>query len=241
MDRMRADLIRRARLERVADLEQGRVETERPSQHPEMGEHSRDIPRRFSSRRSRLSWLFASGAQPEPPMDEVVDDLYVASPKSPGFNLGTSGVPLAHRDMPNLDRTWTVENPDLRQHPAMARSPSLTGTAWGFHPDPDMPLPPQPTAMPSLPLETSAFDASDPADIHLARLAEEGRRRRHAKKRSRDERRPSHTSRRKPPRRFMLCIPWVKSRRVRSHIVLSSVSGLFLFCLLATCTCLDAS
>ncbi|KAB5571779.1 hypothetical protein GE09DRAFT_642293 [Coniochaeta sp. 2T2.1] len=95
---------------------------------------------------------------------------------------------------------------------------------------------------------------SDPDEEQLAALAEDGRRRRQHRRggssgsnRSRDEgsnetrsdrrRRRRHRDcdrrdRGPPPKHFMFCFPWIKSRRIRSQILRCFVSGLFLTLLL---------
>ncbi|KAI1340148.1 hypothetical protein F5Y15DRAFT_49820 [Xylariaceae sp. FL0016] len=70
------------------------------------------------------------------------------------------------------------------------------------------------------------FRGTDPAELHLADLAERGRRRRHGSDGSRGQRR-------EPPKRFLFCFPWIKSKRVRGQILRCFVSGLFLFLMLA--------
>lgn len=40
---------------------------------------------------------------------------------------------------------------------------------------------------------------------------------------------------REPPKRFLFCIPWIRSRKTRSQIVQCFVSGLFLILLTTVC------
>ena len=42
---------------------------------------------------------------------------------------------------------------------------------------------------------------------------------------------------RRPPKNFLFCFPWIKSRRIRSQILRAFVSGLFLTLTLAVCKC----
>jgi hypothetical protein len=42
-------------------------------------------------------------------------------------------------------------------------------------------------------------------------------------------------ARREPPKRFLLCFPWVKSVQTRKHVLQCFVSGIFLALLLAIC------
>lgn len=94
---------------------------------------------------------------------------------------------------------------------------------------------------------------SDPEEGQLAALAEDGRRRRRHRRggsggSSRDggsaetgdgsttrQRRHSGLERGPPPKHFLFCFPWIKSRRIRSQILRCFVSGLFLALLLAIC------
>lgn len=102
------------------------------------------------------------------------------------------------------------------------------------------------------------FRATDPAEAQLAEMAEDGRRRRQRggsdrgrRRQRRDEagRRPRRRQQRmgaapdaeddaplrKPPKHFLFCLPWVKSRKIRSQIVQSFVSGMFLVLLASVC------
>lgn len=107
------------------------------------------------------------------------------------------------------------------------------------------------------------FRAADPAEAHLAEMAEDGRRRRQQSGSGRGPRHrgghgaPSReasgrrdrnrqhaqagqaserdTSLRKPPKHFLFCFPWIKSRKVRSQILQCFVSGIFLVLLISVC------
>lgn len=99
---------------------------------------------------------------------------------------------------------------------------------------------------------------SDPEEGQLAALAEDGRRRRQHRRggsgdggsadevggggggggRTRQRRHGERESaeRRQPPKHFLFCFPWIKSRELRSQILRCFVSGMFLTLLLAICT-----
>ncbi|GAP83253.1 hypothetical protein SAMD00023353_0402730 [Rosellinia necatrix] len=78
----------------------------------------------------------------------------------------------------------------------------------------------------------SIFNGSSPAELHLANTAESGRQQRQAHH-SRDRSGSSRTARRKePPKKFLFCFPWVRSRRARSLILRCFVSGVFLISML---------
>ncbi|KAK5628756.1 hypothetical protein RRF57_004471 [Xylaria bambusicola] len=72
-------------------------------------------------------------------------------------------------------------------------------------------------------IRRSRFSGSDPAELHLVGLAEDGRRRRRAQERLR---------RKEPPKKFLFCFPWVKSRQARALILRCFVSGAFLISML---------
>jgi len=102
---------------------------------------------------------------------------------------------------------------------------------------------------------------SDPEEGQLAALAEEGRRRRRhrrggsggsmddespaveagSERRGRRRRHRRHRDREgterggPPPKHFLFCFPWIKSRRIRSQILRCFVSGIFLTLLLTVC------
>jgi hypothetical protein len=81
----------------------------------------------------------------------------------------------------------------------------------------------------------SRFEGSDPAELHLVDVAESGRwRQRRAQRRANLE---GSLGRRKkePPKRFLFCFPWVKSRRARVLILRCFVSGAFLISMLTIC------
>ncbi|KAI0427650.1 hypothetical protein F5Y09DRAFT_25288 [Xylaria sp. FL1042] len=73
----------------------------------------------------------------------------------------------------------------------------------------------------------SRFGGSDPAELHLLELAEDGGRQ-HVHHPGRSPRR----QRKEPPKRFLFCFPWVKSRRARALILRCFVSGVFLISML---------
>lgn len=96
------------------------------------------------------------------------------------------------------------------------------------------------------------FTAADPAEAQLAEMAADGRRRRarsgsDRRGRGQNDRRSrrQHTGDtqvseddappRKAPKHFLFCFPWIKSRKTRSQIVQSFVSGMFLVLLTSVC------
>ncbi|ORY54961.1 uncharacterized protein BCR38DRAFT_462129 [Pseudomassariella vexata] len=67
--------------------------------------------------------------------------------------------------------------------------------------------------------------------MHLADLAETGRRRR-ARGHSDGSRRSGRRDGTEKPKRFLFCFPWIKSRRTRTQVLRCFVSGIFLTLLL---------
>ena len=102
------------------------------------------------------------------------------------------------------------------------------------------------------------FEGPDPAELHLAALADSGRRRRERHERRHGERRrqgrydgdeyrrgrdrdrsddADDDGEESHPRNFLFCCPWVHSRRLRHQILKCFVSGLFMVAMLSVCTC----
>ncbi|KAK4098402.1 hypothetical protein N658DRAFT_222188 [Parathielavia hyrcaniae] len=78
----------------------------------------------------------------------------------------------------------------------------------------------------------------DRSGSHRSRDGESRSERRERRRRREGERGSrTRTKERRPPKNFLFCFPWVKSRRIRSHILRCFVSGLFLALTLAICKC----
>ncbi|KAI0474352.1 hypothetical protein F4859DRAFT_87562 [Xylaria cf. heliscus] len=73
----------------------------------------------------------------------------------------------------------------------------------------------------------STFNGSGLAELHLADRTEDGRRRQRNNSSSSRRHQP-----REPPKRFLFCFPWVKSRQTRLLILRCFVSGIFLITML---------
>jgi hypothetical protein len=80
----------------------------------------------------------------------------------------------------------------------------------------------------------SIFNGSGPADLHLADLVETGPRQ-PAHQRRDNSSRSRRRQKKDPPKNFLFCFPWVKSRRARALILRCFVSGTFLISMLAVC------
>lgn len=252
MDSFRVNLRRGPPDNAVDDLERQQPEViETPRQ--EMAERTPNgsfLPRFAGFRRPTIpSFLSRSStgttnrlhrhSQPMPrPTSSYYSDDEVDSPKTPLFNLGMPTMPSTRLHLPHLTRTWTQGS---------SGPPSRPGTSRGER----FPVVTEP--VPAVPAEhvrvrghghsesRTRFDGADPAELHLASLADDGRRRRRNRSGSDDRtrdperrhrRRHRHRHRerehRPPPKHFLFCFPWIKSRRIRSQILRCFVSGLFL-------------
>ena len=259
MDSFRVNLRRGPPDNAVDDLERQQPEViETPRQ--EMAERTPNgsfLPRFAGFRRPTIpSFLSRSStgttnrlhrhSQPMPrPTSSYYSDDEVDSPKTPLFNLGMPTMPSTRLHLPHLTRTWTQGS---------SGPPSRPGTSRGER----FPVVTEP--VPAVPAEhvrvrghghsesRTRFDGADPAELHLASLADDGRRRRRNRSGSDDRtrdperrhrRRHRHRHRerdhRPPPKHFLFCFPWIKSRRIRSQILRCFVSGLFLTLLLSVC------
>ncbi|KAJ0162735.1 U5 small nuclear ribonucleoprotein 40 kDa protein [Colletotrichum tanaceti] len=154
------------------------------------------------------------------------------------FAPGTE--PIGTRlNSPHLTRTWTSgsNGPDLRPSSTQQHlnrevdevSPESAILRAGGPPTAPVTIP-APVARVSRSETTGRtrrFTSPDPAEMHLAQMVQEGRRRRRrANRRQQQDNDEGH------PKRFLLCIPWPKSRRMRSQILRCFILGFFLALLL---------
>ncbi|KAK2043222.1 hypothetical protein LZ31DRAFT_468696 [Colletotrichum somersetense] len=198
-----------------------------------MEEESRPRLRRLPGTRPSLS----SRRRPDNGVQRLGDEES-GQPKTPRFNLGLPALPGTRLHLPHLTRTWTAgsNGPDSRPN-SIQRLPNQGNETSA---DPSLPrtggAPAAPVAMPAPVARVSRsestgrrrmFSGPDPAEMHLAQMAQDGRRRRrHAHRRQHVNHDERH------PKRFLLCIPWPKSRRMRSQILRCFISGFFLTLLL---------
>ncbi|KAI1372557.1 hypothetical protein F4677DRAFT_462883 [Hypoxylon crocopeplum] len=224
MDFIRTNVLRRSQ------LSEGHPQDVEQQRQPEMGEQRNPRTRRFSRSRPPLHTLFtgrlrAGGQSPRVDGDRPEDD----SPKTPRFNLGLPNLPSTRLHLPNLTRTWTRGS-------SGPTSPSQTeGPSEPFPRPSSSETQPQPSLVVSEPVAShgsddsggndmgrSRFRGADPAETHLADAVDRRRRRHRSRRHTDDER----------PKRFLFCFPWVKSRRIRSHILRCFVSGILLMLML---------
>ncbi|KAI0439338.1 hypothetical protein F4803DRAFT_49851 [Xylaria telfairii] len=187
---------------------------------PGVEEQTRDSSRLFSNGRPTMPRLFARrlslGARAPPNQVDFEDD----GPKSPNPNgLSRSRI----QDTPNPP---SLENgrPDSEAPSQPSRSRAQTQR---------FPILTRPRAVRTngggseRNVRRSTFNGSGLAELHLADLGENGRRRH--RDNSGSSRRRQH---KEPPKRFLFCFPWVQSRQARLLILRCFVSGIFLISML---------
>ncbi|KAK2001569.1 hypothetical protein LX36DRAFT_667856 [Colletotrichum falcatum] len=227
------DFLRRGLSSHREDTEQRALAG--PSTQPEMEEGSQTRSRRLPGTRPSLF----SRRHPSNGTQRLGDEES-GTPKTPRFNLGLPALPGTRLNLPHLTRTWTVGSNGPNSRPNSIHRPPNRGNEAST----ELPLPrtvgapTAPVAMPAPVVRVSRsesvggrrrFTGPDPAEMHLAQMAQDGRRRRR-----RADRRQHANHDERHPKRFLLCIPWPKSRRMRSQILRCFVSGSFLLLLLAT-------
>lgn len=230
------EFLRRGRSSHGGGIEQQALAG--PSTQPEMEEGTRPRPRRLPGTRPSLSSRHRIGNGMQRLDGEESD-----TPKTPRFSLGLPTLPGTRLNLPHLTRTWTggSNSPDSRpssnqQHLNQVDevSPESAIPRAGGPPTAPVTIPaPVARAFRSESTgRTRRFTGPDPAEMHLAQMAQEGRRRRRrANRRQQQDNDEGH------PKRFLLCIPWPKSRRMRSQILRCFISGFFLSLLLVVCKC----
>jgi hypothetical protein len=208
MERLRLDLIRRARAEREGQ------EEHRADNSSSQAERERDLesnqPTPARAPRRTFGLLNLLGRRASRPVGAAEQTSEVETPKSPEFGPErTFGFPSLGQLLSNGQHTETGAQELTPPPPTRSRETERANA--------------------------SRIDSPDPADVHLAQLAEDGRRRR----RNRQNRQGSQDegNRHRKPKRFLGCLPWVPSRRIRSLILRCLVSGLFFGILLAVCKC----
>lgn len=211
----------------------------------------------FRSRRPVSSNYSGDGLPP----DTVINSGALETPKTPEFRIGVQDLPSTRLHLPSLERTWTVgsngppSRPATRgdaagvQEPAPAvvrsgsgRSSRGTGeerSGGRRH-------------------RRHRRDGSGSGGSRRHRGAgsssqesgsgsreggdREERRRRRRRRRDREGSQEGATStssssreRGPPPKNFLFCFPWIKSRRIRKQILRCFISGMFLTLILTIC------
>lgn len=178
---------------------------------------SRPVPSRLQNVRVGINQLFTGRSRVGLPRSHSPE-----SPKTPRLALGLQNLPSTRINIPYLNRTSsTSSDRSTRPNTAAPRSirnplaPFITrpitprGLREGARDSPNTTVPP--------PVQRSSgrrFVGVDPAELHLAELAQVGRRRRRQKSRARH---------RDSERR---CGPKIKNRKIRQKILSCFVSGI---------------
>ncbi|KAI0857055.1 hypothetical protein F4860DRAFT_371117 [Xylaria cubensis] len=205
---------------------QAREEGPQPGQQtPSEMEEQQSGSRLLSNGRPTIPGLFARlsslGARAPPNAGESEDDGY----KSQNRFDPSSVVGSRIQDIPNQpSRENGTDNSETLSQPSRARTrtqrfPILTRPREARTTN---------RGEPERNVRRSTFDGAGLAELRLADLAREQRRRQ--RNNSGNSRRRQH---KEPPKRFLFCFPWVKSRRARLLILRCFVSGLFLITMLA--------
>ncbi|KAN0112887.1 hypothetical protein V8E51_005838 [Hyaloscypha variabilis] len=187
---------------------------------PSMAAHpSRPVPSRLQNVRVGINQLFTGRSRVGLSRSQSPE-----SPKTPRLALGLQNLPSTRIHIPYLTRTSSTSSDRSTRPPTTlprsARNPlspfssrPRTSGAWQQEPEdfPDTATPP-----PARRSSGRRFVGVDPAELHLAELAQVGRRRRRQKSRARHR----HAERR--------CGPKIKNRKIRQKILSCFVSGIFL-------------
>ena len=144
------------------------------------------------------------------------------SPKTPRFVLGLPNLPTTRLNVPYLTRTPSVPHrsntqrsnnlPSASSHPAESHTTPISSRPITPNSLRQQIQQPAVSAVPSHVRHNSArrFVGVDPAEQHLAELAEAGRERRRHKRRCRER----------------TCAPKIKNRKIRAKILSCFISGM---------------
>ena len=174
---------------------------------------SRQPPSRLENVRTGLQQLFTGRSSVGTARSHSPE-----SPKSPRYALGLQNLSSTRINIPYLTRTTTIPNSSNEStsttSPESPHSPTTPISTRPITPNSlrQQIQHPAVSTLPSHVRHNSArrFIGIDPAEQHLAELAEQGRRRRRHKPRSKDRR----------------CAPKIKNRKIRSKILSCFISGL---------------
>lgn len=208
MERLRADLIRRARIERYGEIYAQQTPELLPPAPPR-----RPFPRLF--RRNQ-----------QPPSARELYRIDIESPKSPEIDQGVNSSSRGFQ-FPNFARPWTARSQDPRNRPE-----TLSEMTQFNRPFTAPSSTTAPARVHQRPLRER--DANNNSNDSQASAGTEASRR--SQRRSGDHRvdQPHRCARH--TKRFMLCLPWIRSRKVRKQVIACFVSGLILILLIAVCT-----
>ena len=212
MERLRTDLLRRARSDRPGTTEPQSDHGQAATQEVEMEQQNQGTGGtwRHLPRFNTLSRALGSRNQ------------NVEGPKSPDLN----------------QRPLTTTSSHYSDRYLPAHSVSSPSSAASFMARGNLPSPPEPVEIHranvqseggTSPIQRPAFHGRDPAVSNGA--STEASSQSNGTTHEGDEERGG----RPHPKHFLFCFPWIKSRRVRSQLLTSVVSGIFLCSLVAIC------
>ena len=233
MDRLRNDLIRRTRLERHGQDEEAAIGPSETSDHAQQATSNSScgifasalkLPRYFTSR--HRDEVATNGDEQshtpiKPPQDGAPSSTEPVTQEA--SNIGRSGPDSDFGEYSMMEST----------RPASSRYSVTPHQPYDF-----------PMTRPSMETRSTVLIPSpahihidsftpDPSNAHLATLVDDSRRRSRRKQRKRSHKTSTRSS--ATPTRFLFCFPWVKSRRIRSLILQTFVSGVMMISLLAVC------
>ena len=185
---------------------------------PSMAAHpSRPVPSRLQNVRVGINQLFTGRSRVGLSRSQSPE-----SPKTPRLALGLQNLPSTRIHIPYLTRTSSTSSDRSTRPPTAlprsARNPlspfsSRPRTSGARQQEPED-FPDTATPPPARRSSGRRFVGVDPAELHLAELAQVGRRRRRQKSRARHR----HAERR--------CGPKIKNRKIRQKILSCFVSGI---------------
>lgn len=244
---------------------------------PEMTERARPaVASRFLPRFRLSLFSVASSSNTRPPRpssshysgdglppDTVVNagvagNSVLSTPKTPEFRIGVQDLPSTRLHLPNLTRTWTQGSNGPPSRPGTGRD------GGGGVAEPEAAIVRGERRRRRERGERSGSGSGRRSHRRRAAAAaaegeEAPREERRRRRRRRRDPEPmgnaatatsssgSGSQRGPPPKNFLFCFPWVKSRRIRKQILRCFISGLFLVLILTICefppapTCLDAA
>jgi hypothetical protein len=206
MERLRADLIRRARIERHGEID------------------IQQMPSFPSASRRPFLRLFRRGHPP--PSAREMYSIDIESPKSPEVDDGSSA-PSRPFQFPNFTRPWTARSQDPRIQPEAL--PEMRQFNRPFT------APSSTTAAPPRAHHRILRDRITNTNNDESQVSEDSGMFQHERRLSGDARPDRRHHCAKHPKRFMFCFPWIRSSRVRKQVIACFVSGLILILLVAVC------
>jgi hypothetical protein len=229
MERIREDLLRRARMDRQIDVEQG---NDSRGGAP-MTEPSRSRIGIFSA----LPQLFTRDRDTgNAPASRHAQDM--EGPKSPDVRPRLP--PFGRLQMPDFTRVLSRPSQDSPSH-QMEDGQGSEPSGFRSHGAArfDLPVPPEPVSHSATSTSESSNRAFDGGDATTGTYppssdSEANREEQHHRERRR-HRSGRHQRRKEPPKRFLFCFPWIKSKQIRTQVLRCFVSGLFLVALLSVC------